>query len=149
MPERKRESIARNHTDRSARAIPDEPPMTFLRGWDEDLVRLASMSDRARRGDTAALGEVSQIARRIHGKSALLGANRVGASAEAIEQLASKILDDLEAHGPIAESALVGQLSEFIDALSTTAAVGRKQRAHARSRRARAAAGPPATLPPH
>ncbi len=96
----------------------DELVARFLRRSKAELVRLRTMIRRARQGDASALKEVEQIAHRIHGSGAMLGLHTVSALAEAIEHLSSGVLADPEAHGPIAESALVRQLSDCIEGLA-------------------------------
>jgi two-component system OmpR family response regulator len=106
----------------------DELAVKFLGRSTADVVRLRRMIEQAGRGDEAALEEVQQIAHKIHGSGAMLGLLNVSAFAEAIEHLAAGILADLSAHGPIAESALVRELSEGIEALAE--AVGHCAAAH-------------------
>jgi CheY-like chemotaxis protein len=96
----------------------DELVERFLRRSSGELVRLRTMIRKARQGDALALKEVEHIAHRIHGSGAMLGLLTVSALAEAIEHLAAGVLADPEAHGPIAESALVRQLSECIEGLA-------------------------------
>jgi CheY-like chemotaxis protein len=96
----------------------DELAIKFLRRADADLVRLRALIQQAGGGDAAALKEVEHIAHKIRGSGAMLGLHRVSALAEAIEHLASGILADLDAHGPIAESALLRQFPDCIEGLA-------------------------------
>jgi HPt (histidine-containing phosphotransfer) domain-containing protein len=89
-----------------------------LRRAAADVVVLRERIDQACRGDAAALKEVEQIGHKMHGSAAMLGFHRVSAIGEAIEHLAAGVIADAEAHGPIAESALVQQISACIEQLA-------------------------------
>jgi CheY-like chemotaxis protein len=91
----------------------------FLRRAAADVALLRVRIDQACLGDATALKEVEHIGHRIHGSAAMLGFHRVSAIGEAIEQLAAGVVADAEAHGPIAESALVQQIAECIERLAT------------------------------
>jgi CheY-like chemotaxis protein len=90
----------------------------LLRRAAADVVVLRERIDQACRGDAAALKEVEQIGHKMHGSAAMLGFHRVSAIGEAIEHLAAGVIADAEAHGPIAESALVQQISACIEQLA-------------------------------
>jgi CheY-like chemotaxis protein len=90
----------------------------FLRRAVTDIVLLREKIDQAGRGDAAALKEVEHIGHKMHGSAAMLGFHRVSAIGEAIEHLAAGVIADSEAHGPIAESALVQQISACIEQLA-------------------------------
>jgi CheY-like chemotaxis protein len=90
----------------------------FLRRAAEDIVVLRARIDQACLGNLSALKEVEQIGHKMHGSAAMLGFHRVSAIGEAIEHLARGVIADPEAHGPIAESALVQQISQCIEQLA-------------------------------
>jgi len=90
----------------------------FLRRATGDLVVLRARIDAACLGNAAALEDVRHLGHKMHGTAAMLGLHRVSAIGEAIEQLTAGVIADAEAHGPIAESALVAQIAECIERLA-------------------------------
>jgi CheY-like chemotaxis protein len=92
--------------------------LRFLERATTDVMRLRKMIELARQGDAAVLVQVERITHSIHGTGAMLGFDKVSALGEAIERLASGITANAEAHGPIGESALLRQMSEYTDRLA-------------------------------
>jgi CheY-like chemotaxis protein len=90
----------------------------FLRRAAADVVLLRERIEQACRGDARALQEVEHIGHKMHGSAAMLGFHGVSALGEAIEHLAAGVIADAEAHGPIAESALVKQIAACIEQLA-------------------------------
>jgi CheY-like chemotaxis protein len=97
----------------------DELAGKFLARAKGDIARLRAIMGASGQADEAALREVERIAHKIRGSGAMLGFGRLSALAEAIEHMAAGILSNLLAHGPIAESALVRELSDCIEGLSS------------------------------
>jgi CheY-like chemotaxis protein len=109
----------------AAAPAPAPPPVhvealdaRFLRRAAADVVLLRARIERACRGDADALQEVEHIGHKMHGSAAMLGFHSVSALGEAIEHLAAGVIADAEAHGPIAESALVQQIAACIEKLA-------------------------------
>jgi CheY-like chemotaxis protein len=96
--------------------------LRFLERATSDVVRLRKMIEQARQGNAAMLEEVEHITHSIHGTGAMLGFDRVSALGEAIERLAAGITANAEAHGPLGESALLPQLSEYTERLAQAVA---------------------------
>jgi CheY-like chemotaxis protein len=129
----------------TAAATADRPPPAplhveglaarFLRRAAADLALLRAKIKQACVGDACALKEVERIAHKMHGSAAMVGFHRLSVIGEAIERLAATVVSDLEGHGPIAESALVQQISGCIEQLA--AAVDLEQSTTASSRAAR------------
>jgi CheY-like chemotaxis protein len=118
----------------------------FLRRAIADVALLRVRIDQACLGDATALKEVEQIGHRMHGSAAMLGFHRVSAIGDAIEQLAAGVIADAEAHGPIAESALVHQIAECIERLA--AAVNEETSAASQRHSPYHEAGIPLVSPP-
>jgi CheY-like chemotaxis protein len=90
----------------------------FLRRAAADIVLLRRKINEACLGDVSALKDVEHISHKMHGSAAMLGFQRMSAIGEAIERLAAGVIAEAEAHGPIAESALVQQISDCIEQLA-------------------------------
>jgi HPt (histidine-containing phosphotransfer) domain-containing protein len=134
MATRKRErpvsAIAADGRSTAARPV-DSLAAKFLRRAATDVIALRAHIQEACRGDAAALTQVAHCGHKLHGTAAMLGFHRISAIGEAIEQLTAGIIADVEAHGPLAESALVQQIADCVEQLA--AAVEGEQCSRARA----------------
>lgn len=142
MATRKRErpvsAAAANAAPPKAPAAAALPPPSlaakFLRRAATDVVALRAHIQKACRGDATALAQVAHCGHKLHGTAAMLGFHRISAIGEAIEQLTAGVIADAEAHGPLAESALVQQIADCVEQLAAAVEGERCSRARAAAR---------------